>query len=249
MGKYSAPIFVDSTNINQQLLNTILLIEDEASVASLLIRSLSEEGYVVSLAPDGNTGLDMALHSHYSLMILDIMLPGVNGLEICRQVREAGITKPILMLTALGTTQNIVAGLDYGADDYLVKPYKLAELLARVRVMIRRGYMTPEPEVKNEEVLQIADLELNMKDKTANRAGRKIDLTATEYRLLKYLMDNKRRLLSRMDILENVWGIEFNMNTKVVDVYVNYLRKKIESDDTAKLIHTVVGMGYILKEE
>jgi len=229
-------------------LNSILLIEDEAAVASLLIRSLSEEGYVVSLAPDGNTGLDMALNSHYSLMILDIMLPGVNGLEICRKVREAGIVKPILMLTALGTTENIVAGLDYGADDYLVKPYKLAELLARVRSMIRRGAPV-EPEVKDEELLRIADLELNLKDKTANRAGRKIDLTATEYRLLKYLMDNKRRLLSRMDILENVWGVEFNMNTKVVDVYVNYLRKKIESDETSKLIHTVVGMGYILKEE
>ena len=119
--------------------------------------------------------------------------------------------------------------MDYGADDYMVKPYKLAELLARVRVMIRRGHITPEPEVKNDELLQIADLELNLKDKTANRAGRRIDLTATEYRLLKYLMDNKRRLLSRMDILENVWGIDFNMNTKVVDVYVNYLRKKIES--------------------
>ncbi len=229
-------------------MNTILLIEDEAAVASLLIRSLSEEGYVVSLAPDGTTGLDMALHSHYSLMILDIMLPGVNGLEICRRVREAGIAKPILMLTALGTTENIVAGLDYGADDYLVKPYKLEELLARVRSMIRRGAPT-EVVLQDDEMLRLADLELNLKDKTASRAGRRIDLTATEYRLLKYLMDNKRRLLSRMDILENVWGVEFNMNTKVVDVYVNYLRKKIESDETSKLIHTVVGMGYIMKEE
>lgn len=230
-------------------MNSILLIEDEAAVASLLIRSLSEEGYVVSLAPDGNTGLDMALNSHYSLMILDIMLPGVNGLEICRKVREAGIMKPILMLTALGTTQNIVAGLDYGADDYMVKPYKLAELLARVRSMIRRGATTPEPEESDDEKLRIADLELNLKDKTATRAGRKIDLTATEYRLLKYLLENKKRLLSRMDILEKVWGIEFNMNTKVVDVYVNYLRKKIDKENEGKLIHTVVGMGYILKEE
>lgn len=230
-------------------MNSILLIEDEAAVASLIIRSLSEEGYVVSLAPDGTTGLNMALNSHYSLMILDIMLPGVSGLEICQKVRDAGITKPILMLTALGTTQNIVTGLDSGADDYLVKPYKLAELLARVRSMIRRGVTTPEPEEGYDEKLRIADLELNLKDKTATRSGRKIDLTATEYRLLKYLLENKKRLLSRMDILEKVWGIEFNMNTKVVDVYVNYLRKKIDKENEGKLIHTVVGMGYIMKEE
>lgn len=230
-------------------MNTILLVEDEAHVASLIIRSLSEEGYEVSLAPDGSTGLDMALQNNFDLILLDIMLPGINGLEVCRKIRASGSTVPILMLTALGTTQNIVTGLDSGADDYLVKPYKLAELLARVRSMIRRnnniGINNAE---NNPEQIQIADLVLNLKDKTAVRAGQKIELTATEYRLLKYLMVNKRRLVSRMDILENVWGVDFNMNTKVVDVYVNYLRKKIDKDFDNKLIHTSIGMGYILKE-
>jgi DNA-binding response OmpR family regulator len=230
-------------------MNTILLVEDEAHVASLIIRSLSEEGYEVSLAPDGSTGLDMALQNNFDLILLDIMLPGINGLEVCRKIRASGSTVPILMLTALGTTQNIVTGLDSGADDYLVKPYKLAELLARVRSMIRRNNNIGINNADNNpEQIQIADLVLNLKDKTAVRAGQKIELTATEYRLLKYLMVNKRRLVSRMDILENVWGVDFNMNTKVVDVYVNYLRKKIDKDFDNKLIHTSIGMGYILKE-
>ena len=174
---------------------------------------------------------------------------GINGLEICKKIRDTGDKVPILMLTALGTTQNIVTGLDSGADDYLIKPYKLAELLARVRSMIRRGNQVNENGESNNERLQFADLELNLKDKTALRSGRKIDLTATEYRLLKYLLTNQKRVLSRMDILEHVWGIDFNMNTKVVDVYVNYLRKKIDKDHDNKLIHTVIGMGYILRED
>lgn len=228
-------------------MNNILLVEDEAPVASLLIRSLSEEGYEVSLAPDGNTGWEMVQQNTFDLIILDIMLPGINGLELCRKIRGNGDHTPILMLTALGTTQNIVTGLDSGADDYLVKPYKLAELLARTRSMIRRG-VNNSTETPDKEKIQFADLELNLNDKTAMRAGQKIDLTATEYRLLKYLLTNKKKLVSRMDILEHVWGIDFNMNTKVVDVYVNYLRKKIDKDYETKLIHTVVGMGYILKE-
>lgn len=230
-------------------MNSILLVEDDTSVASLIIRSLSEEGYEISLAPDGATGLDMALNNDFDMIILDIMLPGVNGLEICRKVRAAGNNKPVLMLTALGTTQNIVTGLDSGADDYMVKPYKLAELQARVRSMMRRGPGATEQIENGNKVLQLADLVLNEADKTATRGGVKIDLTATEYRLLKYMLANKKRLLSRMDILEKVWGVEFNMNTKVVDVYVNYLRKKIDKDFDNKLIHTVIGMGYIMKEE
>jgi DNA-binding response OmpR family regulator len=230
-------------------MNSILLVEDDANVASLLIRSLSEEGYEISLAPDGTTGLEMAMSNDFDMIILDIMLPGINGLEICRKVRASGNNKPVLMLTALGTTQNIVTGLDSGADDYLVKPYKLAELQARVRSMMRRGSGVGDPQETGNSLFQFADLLLNEADKTATRSGIKIDLTATEYRLLKYLMLNKKRLLSRMDILENVWGIEFNMNTKVVDVYVNYLRKKIDKDFDNKLIHTVIGMGYIMKED
>lgn len=231
-------------------MNNILLVEDEAHVASLIIRSLSEEGYEVSLAPDGLTGLDMAMQNTFDLVILDIMLPGMSGLEVCRKIRQANSAVPILMLTALGTTQNVVAGLDSGADDYLVKPYKLAELLARTRSMIRRGVGAVQQAntIPMADKMQISDLELNLNDKTATRAGVKIDLTATEYRLLKYLLNNKKKLVSRMDILENVWGIDFNMNTKVVDVYVNYLRKKIDKDHNNKLIHTVIGMGYIMKE-
>lgn len=232
-------------------MNNILLVEDEVHVASLIIRSLSEEGYEVSLAPDGTTGLDMALQNDFNLIILDIMLPGINGLEVCRKIRATGSAVPILMLTALGTTQNIVTGLDSGADDYLVKPYKLAELFARVRSMIRRGGSSNSAGEREEKAdkLQLADLTLNLSDKTAMRGGVKIDLTATEYRLLKYLLTNKKKLVSRMDILESVWGVNFNMNTKVVDVYVNYLRKKIDKDFDTKLVHTVIGMGYILKEE
>ncbi len=231
-------------------MNSILLIEDEANVASLIMRSLSEEGYEVSLAPDGTTGLDMAMQYPFDMIILDIMLPGINGLEVCRRIRAAGRSTPILMLTALGTTQNVVAGLDSGADDYLVKPYKLAELLARTRSMMRRGTNNGHQQETSAsaERIQIADLVLNLDDKTASRGNKKIDLTATEYRLLRYLLSNKRKLVSRMDILEHVWGINFNMNTKVVDVYVNYLRKKIDKDFDVKLIHTVIGMGYILKE-
>jgi len=229
----------------------ILLVEDEASVASFIIRSLTEEGYEVSVAPDGNLGLTMALNHSFLLILLDVMLPGINGLEVCRKLREAGNTTPILMLTALGSTENLVTGLDSGADDYLSKPFKLAELLARIRSLTRRA--VPAAAENNQVIttrngLSMADLFLDADEKTASRGGKTIDLTATEYRLLEYLLQNQRRVLSRMDILEQVWGIDFNMNTKVVDVYINYLRKKIDKDFEPKLIHTAVGMGYILKE-
>lgn len=215
-------------------------------MASLLIRSLSDDGYSVSVAPDGNTGLQMIMNHTYDLIILDVMLPGINGIDLCRRIRQDKNVTPILMLTALGTTQNIVTGLDAGADDYLVKPYKLAELQARTRSLIRRNTGATDP--TDIQKMALADLVLDINQKIAERSGRRIELTSTEYRLLKYLMSNPKKVLSRMDILENVWGVEFNMNTKVVDVYVNYLRKKIDNHSDTKLIHTVVGMGYILKE-
>ncbi|RYD55984.1 MAG: response regulator transcription factor [Sphingobacteriales bacterium] len=224
----------------------VLLVEDEPGVASFITRSLDEEGFEISLAPDGQFGLSMAKQYSFELIILDIMLPGINGLEVCKQVRAAGIETPVLMLTALGTTENIVTGLDAGADDYLVKPFKLAELLARIRSLTRRK-KTSEP-VATAATLSIADLSLDTDRKTATRSGKQIELTATEYRLLEYLIKNKKRVLSRMDILEQVWGVDFNMNTKVVDVYINYLRKKIDKDFEPKLLHTSVGMGYIMKE-
>lgn len=227
----------------------VLLVEDEVSVASFVIRSLTEEGYEVSNAPDGNIGLMMAIEHSFDIILLDIMLPGINGLEVCRKIREKGIDTPILMLTALGTTENVVTGLDSGADDYLSKPFKLAELSARIRSLLRRKQASNGHDNNGaDHDLYLSDLVLNTAEKTATRAGKSIELTATEYRLLEYLLKNRKRVVSRMDILEQVWGVDFNMNTKVVDVYINYLRKKVDKDFEPKLIHTAVGMGYIMKE-
>ena len=231
----------------------ILLVEDEASVASFIVRSLTEEGYEVSVAPDGNLGLTMALQHRFSLILLDVMLPGLNGLALCKKLRESGNTTPVLMLTALSTTENLVTGLDSGADDYLSKPFKLAELLARIRSLTRRAGAAASSTANaapatSKKGLRMADLFLNTDEKIAFRGDTTIELTATEYRLLEYLLQNPRRVLSRMDILEHVWGIDFNMNTKVVDVYINYLRRKIDKEHEPKLIQTAVGMGYMLKE-
>lgn len=227
----------------------ILLVEDDNAVATVMVKSLSEAGYSVSLAPDGDIAYAMISESSFDLIIMDIMLPVMNGLTLCKKIRGLNINTPVLMLTALGTTQNVVAGLDSGADDYLVKPYKLEELLARVRSMIRRSQRDTEISDTGQSALALSDLSLDSSEKVAVRGKKKISLTATEYRLLEYLLQNKRRVLSRADILDSVWGIGFNMNTKVVDVYINYLRKKIDDGFDAKLIHTVVGMGYILKTE
>lgn len=228
----------------------LLLIEDEPAVVSVITRGLSEAGYEVSVAPDGNSGLQMALHNpSFRLIILDVMLPGMNGIEVCRSLRNAQLEVPILMLTALGTTENIVMGLDSGADDYLVKPFKLQELEARIRSLMRRKTNVDIPvPVSSSTILSMADLDLDMDTKSASRNGKNIQLTATEYRLLEYLLRNPRKVLSRLEILEQVWGIEFNMNTKVVDVYINYLRKKINKHNPAELIHTVVGLGYMIRE-
>lgn len=223
----------------------ILLVEDEISVGNLINKGLTERGYTISLAPDGKTGYDMASRSEFDLIILDIMLPELNGLELCRRLRNNKLTVPILMLTALGSTENIVTGLDSGADDYLTKPFKFAELEARIRSLARRKLPNQQPDSP---VLRIADLELDSDSKMVSRNGKKISLTSTEFRLLEFLMKNKGRVLSRMTILENVWGIDFNISTNVVDVYINYVRKKIENNADMKLLHTIVGMGYIIKE-
>ncbi|SFN97940.1 two component transcriptional regulator, winged helix family [Chitinophaga sp. YR627] len=231
----------------------LLLIEDEPSVVSFIRRYLAEAGYDVSVALDGVSGLQMATENNFQLIILDVMLPGMNGIAVCKALRQQQLSTPILMLTALGSTENVVTGLDSGADDYLVKPFKQAELLARIRSLLRRNNDTaaaiPAVTQTNGNVLKVADLELDLNTKSASRYGQTIVLTATEYRLLEYMMRNPKRVLSRMEILENVWGVDFNMNTKVVDVYVNYLRKKVNRKDQPALIQTVVGMGYMLKEE
>jgi two-component system copper resistance phosphate regulon response regulator CusR len=226
----------------------ILLVEDETSVASFINRGLTEEGYEVSLAFTGDEGLRMATSFEFDLLILDIMLPGINGLELCKTIRRKNNKTPILFLTALGTTENVVNGLDTGADDYLVKPFKFIELLARIRSLLRRNENKQPTEEIHDGMLRFADLVLDDYSKTVKRNGQPISLTATEYRLLMVLMKNARRVLSRMDILEHVWDVNFEMGTNVVDVYVNYLRKKIDKNFDTKLIHTVIGMGYVLKE-
>lgn len=226
----------------------ILLIEDEPNVAAFIRKGLEEAGYDVLLAYDGHMGLQLLSANPVDLIILDIILPGVSGLELCRKIRREEVRDvPILMLTALSDTDHIVNGLDQGADDYLAKPFKFKELLARLRALIRR--QTRAPAASFVSSLRIADLELNRETKTARRSGKDIRLTATEYRLLEYFLQNQRKVLSRIDLLENVWDINFNMATNVVDVYVNYLRNKVDKGFSGKLIHTVIGMGYIMKED
>lgn len=223
----------------------LLLVEDEPSVVSVISRGLTDEGFTVSIAPDGLIGKQMAIENQFDLIILDIMLPGVNGLELCKIIKEQKPNTPIIMLTALGTTENVVNGLDNGADDYLIKPFKFAELFARIRMLLRRYHGV----VSQDQIITIADLQINLSAKTVKRNQQEIILTATEYRLIEYMAKNKSKILSRIDILENVWDIDFNLGTNVVDVYVNYLRKKIDKNSDQKLIHTVVGLGYILKEK
>ncbi|WP_406825853.1 response regulator transcription factor [Pedobacter sp. KACC 23697] len=223
----------------------LLLVEDEPSVVSVISRGLADEGFTVSIAPDGLIGKQMALENQFDLIILDIMLPGINGLELCKIIKEQKPNTPIIMLTALGTTENVVNGLDNGADDYLIKPFKFAELFARIRMLLRRYHGA----VSQDQIISVGDLQLNLSAKTVKRNQQEIVLTATEYRLIEYMAKNKSKILSRIDILENVWDIDFNLGTNVVDVYVNYLRKKIDKNADQKLIHTAVGLGYILKEK
>ncbi|TDH27007.1 response regulator transcription factor [Segetibacter sp. 3557_3] len=227
----------------------ILLVEDEPDVASFIRRALEEDDYEVTVAMDGNMAWEYLKSYHYDLCIFDLMLPGINGIELSKRTRERGISTPIMMLTALSATDNIVMGLDSGADDYLTKPFKLAELQARIRTLLRRHQPVLQAPVKTaKNTLSIADIVLNTDEKSVTRNDVPVELTATEYRLLEFLLKNQRKVLSRMELLEHVWGYDFNLNTKVVDVYINYLRKKIDRGDAPKLIHTVVGMGYILKE-
>lgn len=226
--------------------NRILVIEDQTKLASLIQRGLSAEGYHVNLAPDGETGLDMVNTTLYDVIILDLMLPGISGIEVCQLLRKENNPVPILMLTALSATDNVVTGLDSGADDYMVKPFKFEELKARIRMLVRRVNGTSMQSPSS--TIRIMDLVLDMDARAATRGGKEIVLTATEYRLLEFMMKNKNKVLTRIEILEHVWDINFNMGTNVVDVYVNYLRKKVDKAFDAKLIHTMIGVGYSIKE-
>ena len=223
----------------------ILVIEDEEKMARSLKVGLEEHHYKVDLAFNGITGKQMVLENNYDLIISDIIMPGLNGIALCQQLREEHIETPVLMLTALGTVADKVEGFQSGADDYLSKPFEFEELLVRVQALLKRSQWMKH---KARE-LSIADLVLNLDTKTAKRNGREIELTAKEYALLECFLQNQGRVLSKSDIAEKVWGIDFDTGTNIVEVYVNYLRKKIDKDFTPKLIHTVIGLGYILKEK
>lgn len=222
----------------------ILIIEDEPSVSSFIKKGLEENGFNTNQAFDGITGLRLASQNEYDVILLDIIMPGLNGLEVCKKLRnEIGYKNSLIMLTALATTEDVVTGLDNGADDYIAKPFKFKELLARINALTRRSTSGFE---KNE--LSVKDLTINLDSKEVIRNNELIKLTAREFNLLAYLTRNKGKVLSRMDILENVWDINFDLGTNVVDVYMNYLRNKIDKKFDSKLIHTVVGMGYVIKD-
>jgi len=223
----------------------LLLIEDEPSVISLIERGLKEKGYHISIAMDGYTGLKMAGLNHYDLILLDVMLPGMNGLDVCKNIRMSNNEVPIIILTALNQTEDIVEAFDRDADDYLTKPFRLEELKARISRYSRKSKTVTEQ--KN--ILVFDDLQLDRDSKSVQRANSPIILTATEFRLLEFLMLNRNKVLSRIDILEEVWGMDVDLSTNVVDVYVNYLRKKIDKQFSRKLIHTVIGMGYVIRHE
>ena len=221
----------------------VLVVEDEKKVARFIQQGLEEEHYSVDVAYDGERGLAMALAAEYDVVVLDVMLPKMSGIEMTRSFRAKEGTTPILMLTAKTSTEDKVAGLDSGADDYLTKPFAVAELLARVRSLLRRGAK------EKSTVLSIGDLELDTVTHKARRGPRTIELTAKEYALLEYFLRNKDRVLSRTIISEHIWDYNFDTGTNIVDVYVNHLRNKIDTGFDTRLIHTVRGVGYVMREE
>jgi DNA-binding response OmpR family regulator len=229
-------------------LKNILLIEDDSNVRAFVIKGLQEEGFLISSAKNGEDGIAIFEAGRFDLILLDIMLPGMSGIDVCIKLRESGDI-PIILLTALGTSENVALGLNSGADDYIVKPFKFIELIARINSILRRvdAAESHPKELKN--ILSFADVEINDDFKEVRRGGELINLTSTEYRLLKMFIMNANRVLSRAEILEEVWGVNFDMGTNVVDVYVNYLRKKLDKQGAEKLIHTLIGMGYVLKLE
>jgi DNA-binding response OmpR family regulator len=221
----------------------ILVVEDEKKVATFIKRGLEEESYDVETAADGEEGLAMALERRFDLIILDWMLPKRDGMSLLKELRERKLATPVLMLTAKDTVEDIVVGLETGSDDYLTKPFAFAELLARVKALIRRSEMDRGAE------LTFADLRIDPVAHKVWRADKEVDLTAKEYGLLEYFMRNPNQVLTRTMIADHVWDYTFDSFTNIIDVYVNYLRKKIDRDAPVKLIHTVRGVGYILKEE
>ena len=227
--------------------NRILIVEDEPGLSAFIKKGLEEEGYLTHQAFDGSMALRLLEQHTYALILLDVILPGgQSGYDLSQVIRkQLSIASPILILTALGSTDDIVTGLDVGADDYLTKPFKIKELLARIRALIRRGSLSGT--IAHTKELALGDLTIDRESLLVHRSGKQIKLTTREFRLLEYLIRNQGRVVSRADILENVWDVQFDLGTNVVDVYINYLRNKIDKPFSTKLIHTIIGVGYQLK--
>ena len=225
---------------------TLLIIEDDLRVAELLQRGLAENGFTTTLAYDGISGKKLALQNDYDLIITDIILPKMDGIDLCKQIRQAKPNMPIIMLTALGTTDDKVEGFDAGADDYLVKPFEMRELIVRIRALLNRRDTNSNA---SGFILNYADLEMNLHSKMVKRNGQDINLTPKEFKLLEYMLQNPERVLSRTEIAEKVWDTHFDTGTNFIDVYINYLRKKIDRQFDRKLIHTKPGMGFVLKQD
>ena len=221
----------------------VLVVEDDRKVVSFIRKGLMEEGYAVDVAPEGETGLAMGLDRLHDIIILDVMLPGKPGFQVVRELRQAKVATPVLLLTAREAVEDRVQGLDAGADDYLTKPFAFAELLARMRALLRRGATAQAP------LLRLADLTLDPARRTVKRGEEVISLTNREFALVEYFMRNPGRVLTRTMIAEHVWDYSFDSDTNVIDVYVNYLRKKIDAGRERKLINTVRGVGYVLKAD
>lgn len=224
----------------------ILIVEDEQKIANTLKLGLSEHGYEVEVGYDGQTGLRLFESTIYNLIVLDINLPVINGYELCKLIRQKNTHIPVIMLTAFSSLNDKIEGYDAGADDYIIKPFEFRELLMKIRVLLKR---TTNQNTPSGNILRTADLEINLDSKEVKRGNSIIYLTAKEFQLLEYLMRNKNRVVSRADIAVHVWDIDFDTNTNVIDVYISYLRNKIDKPFHEKLIQTYVGMGYILKEK
>ena len=224
---------------------TFLIVEDEEKVASFIKKGLFTQGYNSEIASTGNEALALFESQKFDLVILDIGLPDISGLEVCEQIRRTNAQIPVLMLTALGSVSDKLSGFEVGTDDYLVKPFDFMELLVRIKALLKRT----NENMPSDDILKVADLELNLHQKVAIRAGNVIALTAKEFSLLEYLMRNRGRVVSKLDIAEHVWDIDFDTGTNFIEVYVNYLRNKIDKGFNDKLIHTIFGMGYTLKSK
>lgn len=223
---------------------SILVIEDDTRMAELITRGLTDYGYDTTHAADGTVGLRMALEHRFDVVVTDILLPGMNGLEVCKQLKTSDERYPVIMLTALGTTDDKVDGFDAGADDYMVKPFEMRELNARVHALLKRSASLPKGDI-----LRFADLVLNRQTKVVRRGNVELNLTPKEFNLLEYMMLNSNRVLPKSEIAEKVWDTTFDTGTNFIDVYISYLRKKVDKEFPRKLIHTKPGMGFILKEE